>query len=489
LKYEKWQLSNRMNLIFKNIVTQPIIIILTLLITLTFYSCSKNNKQVVAEFGNQKITLKEYRIAYLDVIKKPDTFDSPNLREKFLDELIASRVLANEAEKQGYFDNEKLKYKVEAHKNKALRDAHFKNVVRPKFVITEEDIQEAYIYSQEERKISHLFTNTKQEIDSIYSLLSKGNKFEEIAKDLFNDPTLAENGGDLGWVNWSDLEYDLAMIAFRTPTDTFSVPIKSQFGYHILKVTDFKKKPLITRQEYETYKRKSKVKIEFMLGEKYGYTYVNEIFGNAKINIKPQVATRVRSKLKNIFERKPDQYNLMNEMQLTENEVKVVEKNLWDMRHETFATINGQDYRVGEFIGALNYIPYRILYSSFKKAMNYAIRDFIIEQEALDLGLEDIDEVKYKSVLFKEFLLQLELRRDIINAVKVSDDKIQMYYKQNKSKFKDATFDQVEQIIKDILNRKKREEAVPKFVNQLMDNKSVQKNVEIIHNYYDSILN
>jgi len=156
---------------FKIKIIRTTCMVLFFMIALIVNSCSKNKIEIVAEIGNQQITLEEFRIAYLDVIKKPDAFDSPEFREKFLDELIASRLLAQEAEKRGYYDDEKLQYKVAAYKNKALREAHFEAVIRPQFSITEEDVQETYIFLQEERKISHLFTNTKREIDSVYFLL------------------------------------------------------------------------------------------------------------------------------------------------------------------------------------------------------------------------------------------------------------------------------------------------------------------------------
>jgi parvulin-like peptidyl-prolyl isomerase len=451
--------------------------------------CSNNRKEIVAEFGNQKITLEEFRIAYLDVIKKPNAFDSPKYREKFLDELIKSRILAREAEKRKDHNEKKLQYKVNAYKNKVLRETHFDAVIRPRFLISEKEIQEAYIYTQEKRKISHLFANTKNEIDSLYSLLKKGRSFEKIAKELFNDPTLAESGGDLGWVTWDALEYDLAMTAFRIPIDTFSVPVRSQFGYHILKITDYKKKPLITKQEYESHKRKAKSLLEFKLGDNYAYSYINDLFKKAEIQLNPEIITAVRSKLKNIFQRKPNQFNQMNDMQLTYDEVRVVERNLWDMRDETFATINGIEYSVADFIGELNYIPYGIIYSSFRKAMNYAFRDFLIDEEARQMGLENSAMVKIKHDLYKEYLLQSALRKEIIENVKVSENEIKIYYELNKSNYKGAGLAQVEKMITDILMRKKKSEAVPKFVDELLENKEVVKNHEIIHNYYDSILN
>jgi foldase protein PrsA len=419
------------------------------LFVLLFLSCAEKEQEIVAEFGDQQITLDEFRIAYLDVIKKPNAFDSPELREQFLDELITSRVLAGEAEKRGYGENEKLRYKAEAYKNKALREAHFEKVIRPKFSISEEDIQEAYIYSQEERKVSHLFAESRQEMDSLHLLLQKGKTFAQIAPGVFENSTLAENGGDLGWINWEDLEYDLAMTAFRLPIDTFSAPVESRFGYHILKVTDYKKKPLITRQEYEMYKNKAKTKLEYMLGDKYARKYINTLFDVADIKIYPEIITAVRSKLKGIFQRPPDQFNQMNEMQLTATEVRLVERSLWDMRNEPFASINGKDYTVGDFMGTLNFIPYNIIFNSFKTSMDYAFRDFLITEEAREMGLEKSKNVENKSGLYREYLLQRELRQDL----------------------------------------RENEEAIPRFVEKILNGKSIKKHPEVIHAYYDSILN
>lgn len=452
------------------------------------FSCSQNNNPIVAEFGDQQITLEEFKIAYLDILKKPDVFDSPALREKFLDELIASRVLAEEAKKRGYDKDEKLQYKSIAYKNKALREAHFNAVIRPMFSVREKDVQEVYIFNQEERKISHLFADTKQEIDSIYTLLERGGSFEAIAKDLFDNPVLVENGGDLGWIHWDALEYDMAMAAFRMQIGEFSAPIRSQFGYHILKVTDYKKKPLITRMEYEQHRDKAKAMLEYKLGDKLAFEHVSSMFDKAEIDVNPGVATAVRSKLKEIFQRKPNQYNEMNEMQLTDDEVNLVEVNVWDMRHDRFATINGKTYTVGEFIGALNYIPYSIIHNSFRKTMSYAFRDFLIESEAREFGLENEEEALLKSNLYNEYLLQLALRRELVNNTKVSEDEILHYYEQNNAQFKGAEFGQVRKTIENILYRNKRAQVIPDFVQSLLASRNIIKNVELIQRYYDSLL-
>jgi parvulin-like peptidyl-prolyl isomerase len=452
-------------------------------------ACSDKGREIVAEWDGQQITLAEFRIAYLDVIKKPNMFDSPQQREKFLDELIAARMLAREAERRGYFDDEKLRYQIDAYHNKALRQAHFNTVIRPKFSFTEEDVQEAYQFLQEQRRISHLFAPTRAGIDSIAALLKQGANFEAIAATLFSDTTLARHGGDLGWVYWDQLDYDLAMTAFRAPAGVPSAPVRSQYGWHIIKVTDFKKNPMITRAEYAAHRQKAKARLEYMLDDKYGRDYVSSMMEKAEITVNPDVALFVRNKLKNVFTRHPAELDQAAEQQLTEEEVRQVELNLWDVRREPLATINGNKYTVGEFIGALTYVPYSITYNNFKQAMNYAFRDHLLEQEALERRLDRNEQVIDKSTLYKEFLLQLQLRRDLVAAVGVSDAEVRDYYEHHRESFANAVFGQYESIVRDIVRREKRAQAVPDFLRRLPENREVKKYPEIIHRFYDDVTN
>ena len=461
--------------------------ILVLIMAVCLSSCKNEKNKIVAEFGDQKLTMGEFRIAYLDVIKKPDMFDSKETREKFLDELIASRILAMQAEKEGYY-TEEMQYRTQAYQNKALREAHFDSVIRPLFTVSEEDIQEAYRYMQEQRRLSHLFAETRSGIDSIYALLQKGISFEQISAEIFTDTVLAANGGDLGWVYWDELEYDMAMMAFRLSTGKHSEPVRSQFGYHIIKVTDYKKNPLITRTQYEARKQKAKAKLEYMLGDKYAFSYLNDLMRKAEFSISPDVATSVRSKLKHIFTRKPDQLNPSGELQLNDTEVKKIELNLWDMRNDILATINGKAYTVGQFIGALNFVPYQITYHNFKNAMYYAFRDYLIEQEAIMFGLDKSETVQEKYNLFREYLLQLEFRRDLVRNTRVTDEEKTKFFLANKEKFADAEFSQVEKIITDILERQKRAGAVPAYLASLTQDMEIKKYPEIIHAYYDPLL-
>ncbi|MEW6703042.1 MAG: peptidylprolyl isomerase, partial [Bacteroidota bacterium] len=457
-----------------------------LLFLMIVFLTASSNEPLVAEFGKNRITLEEFKTAYLDVVKKPKVFDSKQLREDFLDELIRSRLLAIEAKRLGYDKNELYSYKVDSYRDKCLRDVHYEKVIKPKIKITEKDVEEVYQFSQEERKINHLFVETKSEADTLYQMLEKGFTFEELAKNVFKDSLLANSGGNLGWVYWDQLDYDLAMAAFRQPLNAYSKPVRSQFGYHIVKVTDFKKKPLITRSEYEVHRRKAKYLLEYKIGEKYSYEYINKMLKNSKTVVYSKVLSFVQEKLAQKLKRKPTPFDQMNELQLREEEVKYIETNLWDERNQIMAIVEGKNYTIGNFIGALNYIPYEIIYSSFKKTFDFALRDFILTEEAKKLGLQKSDKVQLKTKLYSEFLLQLELRKNIVGKVTVNENDLKKFYEDNHAKFKEATFEQLHDTIKDIVINQKKRDAVPEYLKSLIKNVRIKKNLSLIHSYYDA---
>ncbi len=457
-------------------------------ILVLIYSCSEKKTKIVAEIGDKQITLDEYKIGYLNVIKKPDVFDSKELREQFLTELIRTRIIADEAYNLRLDTTLQYEYRFEAYLNKALREEHFEKVIRPEIKYSEEEIENTYLYTQEERKLSHLFFKTKETADSAYKLLQSGIKFEDLARQVFSGSELQDSGGDLGWVYWDQMDYDMARNAFTLPVDSISQPVRSTYGYHILKVTDFKKKPLTTRAEYNQRRQKIKYMLDYKIGDKLAYEYIHNIAGKADVDIKEQAYWFVHDKIVNAFKRRPTQFDQMYDLQLKEDEVQLLENSIWDERNTVIVTVNGIDYTVGQMIAALNYVPYEQIYKNFKGALDIVIRDFIITQEAKKMGLESDPAVQRKFNMFKEYTLQLDLRRRLVREVKVADTEIESYFNENKAEYKQASFESVYPIIKNKLIRKMKQDVVPNFVDSLTKGFTIKRYPEVINEYYDSLI-
>lgn len=86
-------------------------------------------------------------------------------------------------------------------------------------------------------RASHILVNTKEEATFIKSKIDKGESFEAMAKKYSKCPS-GKNGGDLGYFGKGDMVPSFENAAFDLPIGKVSEPVKTQFGWHLIKVTD-----------------------------------------------------------------------------------------------------------------------------------------------------------------------------------------------------------------------------------------------------------
>jgi len=460
-------------------VKLPILILFLLL-----QSCGKEEK-VVARFGVHRITLEEFSEAYLEVLKQPTVFDSPQLREQFLDELIDRRLLAEKARRLGLGDDERLRYRIEAFRQKSLRDAHYRRVIKPRITYDEADVRKVFAFANEERHIRHLLCKTMGQADSLYRLLERGVPFTTLTADIFPDSTLAESGGDLGWVDWEQMEYDLAMTAFTLPVGPYSKPVKSRYGYQILQVLDWKKNPLLSEREYELKRKNARIMLENKLGEKVAQAYVEKMMRGKNIQVYPKTLRAVGEQLGLILQRAPSPRDRLREEQLCDSELISLENHLWELRKEPLASVEGRTLTVGEFIAGLNYIPYYAVHRSYKTAFDYALRDFVLNQEACDLGLEKEATVRIRTNLYEESLLQMTLRQRLLQNVRIDDDELRDYFRRHYAKLDtEAKFAAAKEAIRPQALQEKKARLLQAAIQQSRERVRVTKNLQLIHDYY-----
>ncbi len=465
-----------------------VLILPAIAVSAALIRCDRREK-VVAEFGPHRITLEEFRPAYLEKMKRSQIFDSEQQRITFLHELISRRLLAGEAKALGMHHDAHLRYRIDAYRDWCMRQAHYTRVIEPRVRVDEEDIEETYGWMQEERRIRHLFAETQEQADSLYALLEKGTSFEILAARIFRSEPLAESGGDLGWVSWDQMAYDVAMAAFRQPIHSYTKPVRSNDGYHILEVTDWRKIPLITSEEYELNRKKARALLESKIGEKIAWEYLGAMMQGIPIRIYPQAVKAVGEKLRVIVaERAPSPWDAMHERPLGEAEAEALEAGLWDLRDEVMAVVGGEAVTVGEAIAALRYVPYDALYSSYKTALDFVFRDVALTREARRMGLGHDREVRLKTRLYEEDLLQLLLRRKCVREVAVGEAEVRaLYEREGQSTYFGAPFDSVRSMMHERLVREKKDRCIPDFVNSRLDQMKVRLYPEIIHQYYDSV--
>ena len=170
---------------------------------------------------------------------------TPDLQDQLRKEVIAREIFMQEAEKQGLSASDDYKAQMELARQTILIRALFADYQK-KNPVTDAEIKTEYdkfvaANGGKEFKARHILVEKEADAKAIIASLKKGGKFEDIAKKQSKDPGSGANGGDLDWANPSSYvaEFTEGMLKL-SKGQTSETPIKTQFGYHIIRVDDIR---------------------------------------------------------------------------------------------------------------------------------------------------------------------------------------------------------------------------------------------------------
>jgi len=168
---------------------------------------------------------------------------TPEMQGQLREEVVAREVFMQEAQKQGLDGTDDYKNQLELARQAILIRQLFENF-RKTNVVSDADAKAEYdkvsaANSGKEYKARHILVETEDQAKKIMADLKKGQKFEDIAKKQSKDPGSGANGGDLDWAAPGSFvpEFSEAMIKLKKG-ETTPAPVKSQFGYHIIRLDD-----------------------------------------------------------------------------------------------------------------------------------------------------------------------------------------------------------------------------------------------------------
>src|SRR5450830_1825273 len=170
---------------------------------------------------------------------------TPELEGQIKDEVIAREIFMQEAQKLGLDSTEDFKTQIELARQTILIRELFADYQK-KNPVTDADLKAEYdkfaaANGGKEYKARHILVEKEAEAKTVIASLKKGGKFEDIAKKQSKDAGSGANGGDLDWANPSSYvpEFTEALLKLNKGQTT-DTPVKSQFGYHVIRVDDIR---------------------------------------------------------------------------------------------------------------------------------------------------------------------------------------------------------------------------------------------------------
>ncbi|WP_199614532.1 peptidylprolyl isomerase [Paenibacillus alkalitolerans] len=189
---------------------------------------------------------------------------------------------------QEAFDQALVQYglTVDKLKEQLVTQVQLTKLLAPQIKITDEDLKKYYdenkeqFSTPEQVRASHILVETKEEAEAIVKQLKEGADFAELAEEKSKDPGSAAKGGDLDFFGKGQMMPEFEEAAFKTPVGELSGIVETDYGFHIIKVTDKKEAKTPTFDEKKEEIRETLVQQQ--TNEK-SQAYIEELRSKAKI--------------------------------------------------------------------------------------------------------------------------------------------------------------------------------------------------------------
>ncbi len=232
---------------------KPARLLLALIAIAASFATSSSFAQNLAVVNGKAIPSSRADQMVKQVVAQGQATDSPQLREAIKKDLIAREVMMQEAVKQGYEKNPEVKQALENARQTIVINALARDYVT-KHPVSDADIKAEYDKftkqnGDKEYHVRHILVENEADAKAIIAKIKGGAKFEDLAKQS-KDTGTANNGGDLDWGVPAGFppEFAAGFTGLQKGQVTEN-PVKTQVGYHVIKLDDVRPAKVPTLEE------------------------------------------------------------------------------------------------------------------------------------------------------------------------------------------------------------------------------------------------
>jgi peptidyl-prolyl cis-trans isomerase C len=196
---------------------------------------------VLAKVNGAEIRASDVALAEEELGPSLAQMDPASRKENVLSFLIDMKIVSKEAEDKKIAERDDFKTRLAFARNRLLMDNLL--AAEGKAATTDENMKKVYedaakqISGEQEVHARHILVETEDQAKKIEDQLKKGADFAELAKKESKDPG-ASDGGDLGFFTKDQMVPEFSAAAFALEPGKISDPVKTQFGWHVIKVEE-----------------------------------------------------------------------------------------------------------------------------------------------------------------------------------------------------------------------------------------------------------
>lgn len=227
-------------------------------------------EDAIASVNGQYISKKTLEELEKDLAQRSQGQAPAFPKEKLIDELVQREILVQDAVQKKLDQSPEVIAQLDAARKAILTQASLQNYLKAN-PVTDAEIKKEYESkvggaNGTEYKASHILVKTEDEAKKLIAELDKGEKFSKLANKNSLDAKESQNGGDLGWFSPSQMVAPFSEAVAKLEKGKYTkVPVKTQFGWHIISLEDSRKQaappleavkeqltPMLQRQKIQT---------------------------------------------------------------------------------------------------------------------------------------------------------------------------------------------------------------------------------------------
>ena len=203
---------------------------------------------VVAKVDGMEITEQDIAVAAEDLAEAVQQMPEEKRRDYYIAYLSDLRLASKAAREAKLDENAEFKRRMAYRNEKVLLEEYLAAEARK--LVTEASMRALYDESVKQMKpepeirARHILVETEDAAKAVVTRLKAGEDFAKVAGEVSKDPGSGAEGGDLGYFTKERMVPEFSTAAFAMKVGDVSDPVKSQFGFHVIKVEDIRERPV-----------------------------------------------------------------------------------------------------------------------------------------------------------------------------------------------------------------------------------------------------
>lgn len=391
----------------------------SLILALHAHAQDPSPTNVLATVNGEVITVDDFKRSYAGSLMTSGANDTAEHRRRHLNQLIDTYLLAQEARRRGLDTTAAFRHYRERLHRKALGGRFFETAFLDSLPPpTDAEIRRAYVNSQTQVVVRHLFYRSEAEARAAYERLRQGADFLKEARRAYHLPTLDSAAGFLGPIRYFTMDDAFAEAAFALPVDSISAPVRSRYGYHIIRVEERVRPALLTEDGYQYRRRGLATQVRLRRIRLEGDRFVRSFMERTNVRVDAEVVRALARALADAEDAvTPEPLTVAEGVEVVPISTEALTEALTPETVLATYTFGGKTrtFTAGDYYFWLPELPFEEARNRTGASVGRALRNEVMARAGAAAGLAADSvvqhEVDYHSRLHLAARMQTELRR------------------------------------------------------------------------------